>query len=108
LTAYLIALALTIGTEGLVLTGWLRWERVSSDYVSLLIFLTGLNMITHPVAWAAWSFVGIDYGLVELAVIVVEALGLNRMMQIPCHKSLLLSIVLNIASASVGLLLPVG
>lgn len=91
-------------------------EPFLAESISPLMLVVGLNLASYPVAWWAWNFQGVSYWLVEISVVIFEAallwIGLRGSGQretsnqaFTWQQALLMSLVLNLASGSIGWLI---
>lgn len=100
LELYPIFLVATVGIEALVTFVWIRLGRFDHQ-LRWLFALLGTNLIAHPIAWLSYSY-GVNYWVVEGAVVVFEALLLAALIPASVWKTAPLSLVMNICSAAFG------
>ena len=106
LLAWMAALVLTVVIEGAIVLAIFRKPRFL--YYSFL-----MNLLTNPAlnlcVFLAMTFFGVSYwvvvGIGELAVLVVEAILANKLMQLSWPRSLLLSLLTNATSMLAGIVL---
>ena len=95
---------------------WIRWrffkvkhglnpETFGSPTIPQLMFVVGLNLVSHPIAWWAWNFLHINYWLVEAAVWAFEGWALSLGFRLNWRQALVASTCLNVASGSIGWLI---
>ena len=105
-----LGLPVTLVVELLVGLGYVLWRKRSWRRVLATILL--MNLVTQPALWLATMFLhGTLCGLpllLELVVVLVEAWVLYRVLNkyVYFPEAFLLSLVLNLASYAIGLLLP--
>ena len=73
----------------------------------LLVAGLAPSLLTHPLAWHAWTLLGpqdFDQGvlLIEALVCVAEAIMLRYLMPMPWWQAWLLSLAANVASVTTG------
>jgi len=71
----------------------------------LLIVITGVNILTNPLAQLAYNHWFVNLWLIELVVIFIEAIIFRLFLYRRLSDALILSLLLNSASILVGLLL---
>ena len=71
----------------------------------LLIVITGANMLTNPLAQLAYNHWFVNLWVIELVVVLVEAIIFRLFLYRRLSNALIMSLMLNGASILVGLLL---
>ena len=100
----MIALVWTLLAEWLVVFVWCRVDRFRDPF-GLFLLVTGMNCVSHPLGWLACFSLGLPVWMAEVAIVLFEALVLNRAAGLSFGKSLLLSCLMNAASITVGWML---
>ena len=106
------ALALTIGVELPVALAWFglaRWLPRDAWWRGVLV-VVAVSLMSHPLAWQAneawlrtWSFWP-RAAVIELGVVLVEAVVLAWGLTVPARRAAVVSAAMNAASFAVGLL----
>jgi hypothetical protein len=101
-------LALTLAVEAPVV-GWVG-RRMGRTWAQVIAAGLLPSLMTHPIAWHAWSRLSpYDFvqgiAMIETAVWLVEAVLLQIVLRLKWQQSLLLSLVANAASMSLGCLI---
>jgi len=119
--SYGMALLLTLTIECLVLAGWLAVARYAASLdertpmpepavsrTDMFMFVVGMNLITHPIAWMARSYFGLGFWVIECQVVLVEFIALALLPRFSRRNRFQttfgLALMLNAASLSCGLL----
>jgi hypothetical protein len=96
LTNFAITLAVELGFSLLI---------TYKQRLRLLIVITGANMLTNPLAQLAYNQWFVNLWLIELVVILTEAIIFRLFLYHRLSNALIMSFMLNSASILVGLLL---
>lgn len=97
---YLVALVLTLLIEFVIYWATLKFFNISNK--SILLLVLGLNLLTHPLAFAAVMGVDQALGLVEFIVVFAEALVLWVILKKRFSACLLVSVLANTGSFVLG------
>ena len=102
---YSVVLTLTIALELAVASGWLLMDRDESDRRSVLLLVVGINLITHPIAWMAGNLAAMNFWMVEMLIMIAEALALWRLPGRRFWWAVGLSSAMNVVSMTAGLVI---
>lgn len=102
---YLYSLLSTIAAECLVGCVWNYFDRSDRQYRLIIATVMGLNLITHPLAWSMLDFLPGSFWLIEAAVILAESIGFVLILKTSPYSALILSLLLNSVTMSIGFLL---
>lgn len=95
---YLIVLILTILIEFLIYLLFIR-----KNILNLFLFSVLINSFTNPIANFAYDY--INFFIIEAAAILVEIFLIKALLKISYKKAILISIIANVVSASLGFVL---
>ena len=102
ITAYLVALFLTIILEIIVLLAFAKWQH-SLKIRELIPICVCVNLATHPLATMGQSIAGLPLLPTEMVVILLEALAYWRIGEIKPSTAIILAVLTNAVSAITGL-----
>lgn len=102
---YLIALSVTLVVEVAVAAVWLIRIDNPLTRSALLVFVVGINLISHPLAWTLWSYDWCEFWMTEAGVVLLEFLALRLCLGISGKTALAISLSMNIGSVLIGVLL---
>ena len=104
MSLYLTCLAVTLLVEVSVAVVWSSAFARSREHTKgILMLVVGINCLTHPLAWLTFGFFPGSLLLIEVAVIVVEALMLRWCGRQSWLAAICLSAAMNLASLAAGL-----
>jgi hypothetical protein len=104
---YLSFLVLTIALELLVARLSLMFDNGGQYMRDVLPVVLGINLITHPFAWGSFVLIMANWMVIELLVVLVEALALWSLAGRNLRSAAGLSAVMNGVSMATGLVLAV-
>jgi hypothetical protein len=103
LPAYLTALLITVCLEVAVVAAMAHWWR-SLTLMPLVTACVALNLLTHPSANLLRMVFATPIFPLEVAVVLVEAVGYRVICQLPISKSFTISVLANSLSMLVGVI----
>ena len=103
MSLYWISLVLTLLVELSVIAVWLSFDHEQHDALAILMLVAGINFVTHPLAWLVFGGLSVDFWIIEIAVIVSEAIGLRWIPKVSFRKAFLVSAAMNLTSLTSGL-----
>ncbi|MBP7927725.1 hypothetical protein KAZ57_01100 [Patescibacteria group bacterium] len=96
---YVLALGITIVIETLIAMPVLGKNKSS------ILYSVIVNLISHPWAYIAYIYFGVNYVVVEIVVILVEVGLLKKFTNFPLKKCMYSALAMNLGSAYIGRLL---
>lgn len=96
-------LILTVAVELLVTCLSPMFNDGSQDKRDFLQVVLGINLITHPFAWAAYVVFMANWAVVESIVVLVETFALRSLLGRNLRSSAGLSVVMNGVSMATGI-----
>lgn len=95
---FLIGISITIIVEFFVI-----FFFITKNYQEGLLFITLINLITFPIANYAYNFLLSNLIIIEIFVIIAELLLIKTMFRLKYSKSLCISLIANMITASISL-----
>lgn len=99
---YLIALVLTIIIELVLGVIFYFKSKRARSLRSFLISLILINVLTHFSLWLVYSHFYISLFVLEICVVMIESMFWKSYMRFSIKKAILVSLILNLASWSIG------
>ncbi|OPY23086.1 MAG: hypothetical protein A4E27_01603 [Methanobacterium sp. PtaU1.Bin242] len=96
----LLSLIITCLAEFLIL-----WLFIQHDPAKLLLYSLIINCLTLPLASYSYSFLMDNLLLIEIGVIIVEAVLLKYLLEIAYRKAFLISLIANGVTGALGFIL---
>jgi hypothetical protein len=99
-----LAFAITATAEIAIASLWSVATPRSFCKRDLLLAVTAVNLISHPLAWMIFAALPDAFWLIEGTVVVAEAIGLAVLIELPKKDAIAISLIGNLATAALSAL----